>query len=99
VSVVVANATSVNGVAAHYSDALSAQGWATKTPTDASTTATTSAVYYAAGMQASAEEVASELGIAAAQVQPITAATPAPGITGIDVVVLVGQDLASAPGA
>ena len=99
VTVVVANATSVNGVAAHYSTLLSQQGWATKTPGDASTTATTSTVYYAAGQQAAATEIAATLGLPATAVQPISSATPISGTAGIDVVVVIGQDLASKPGA
>ena len=96
VSVVVANATSTNGLAAHYSTVIGAKGYMMKTPLDASTSETTSTVYYAAGMQAAAEAVAATIGVKSSQVQPLTTAIPVTGATGTDVVVVIGQDLASA---
>jgi hypothetical protein len=96
VSVVVANATNTNGLAAHYSNVIGAGGWKMGTPIDASTTQATSTVYYAAGQQAAAQEIATTIGVKPAQVQPLTTATPVTGATGTDVVVVVGQDLASA---
>ena len=95
VSVVVANATSTNGLAAHYSTVISAGGWKMGTPIDASTTQATSAVYYASGQQAAAQSIANTIGVKPAQVLPLTTATPVTGITGNDVVVVIGQDLAS----
>ncbi len=95
VSVVVANATQTNGLAEHYSVILGAQGWAMKTPLDASTTVATSSVYYAAGEQESAASIATTLGVAPAEVLPLTAAVPVAGATGTDVVVVVGADLAA----
>ncbi len=95
VSVVVANATETNGLAEHYSVILGAQGWAMKTPVDASTTVATSAVYYAAGQQESAASIATTLGIKPAEVLPLTAAVPVAGATGTDVVVVIGSDLAA----
>jgi hypothetical protein len=96
VSVVVANATTASGLAAHYTAVLQAQGWAMQTATDSTTNEATSTVYYQAGQQASAELVASELGLKPAAVQPYTAAVPVPGTTTIDVVVVIGTDLAGA---
>ena len=96
VSVVVANATNTNGLAAHFSTVIGAGGWKMGTPIDASTTQSTSTVYYAAGQQAAAEAIASTIGVKPTQVQPLTAAAPVAGVTGTDVVVVVGQDLASA---
>jgi hypothetical protein len=98
VSVLVANATQQNGLAAHYTAVLAAKGWAVKTPNDAATTVATSAVYYAAGHQGSAETVAGQLGVAAADVLPLTSAVPVPGATGNDVVVVIGADLVTAAG-
>jgi LytR cell envelope-related transcriptional attenuator len=95
VSVVVANATETNGLAEHYSVILGAQGWAMKTPVDASTTVATSSVYYAAGQQESAASIATTLGVTPAEVLPLTAAVPVAGATGTDVVVVVGADLAA----
>jgi hypothetical protein len=93
VTVLVANATQANGLAAHYSTALQAGGWNMETPTDASTTEATSTVYYAAGQQGSADAIATALGLKSSAVAPLTAQVPVPGATGIDVVVVVGSDL------
>jgi LytR cell envelope-related transcriptional attenuator len=98
VSVVVANATNTSGLAAHYSTIIGAAGYTMKTPTNASTTVPNSVVYYAAGQQAAALSIASTIGVKPAQVQPLTTAVPVPGVTGTDVVVVVGQDLAT-PGS
>jgi hypothetical protein len=99
VSVVVANATNTNGLAAHFSTVIGAGGWKMGTPIDASTTQATSTVYYAAGQQAAAQSIASTIGVKPTQVQPLTTAAPVAGVTGTDVVVVVGQDLASASGS
>jgi hypothetical protein len=53
-------------------------------------------VYYAAGQQAAAQAIANAIGVKPAQVQPLTTAAPVAGVTGTDVVVVVGQDLAAA---
>jgi hypothetical protein len=99
VSVVVANGTNTNGLAAHFSNVIGAGGWKMGTPIDASTTQSASAVYYAAGQQAAAQSIANTIGVKPAQVQPLTTATPVNGVTGTDVVVVVGQDLAAANGS
>lgn len=99
VSVVVANATSTNGLAAHYSSVIGAGGWKIGTPIDASTTESTSAVYYASGQQAAANAIATAIGVKPAQVLPLTTATPVNGVTGTDVVVVIGSDLASTAGS
>ena len=96
VSVVVANATNTNGLAQHYTTVIGGSGWSMKTPVDAATTEATSAVYYAAGQQQAATQIASSIGIKAAQVQPLTTSTPVSGVAGTDVVVVIGQDLANA---
>ena len=93
-SVVVANGTSTNGLAAHYSTVIGAGGWAMQTPVDAATSVATSAVYYAAGQQ-QAGTIATSIGIKPAQVLPLTSAAPVTGVTGVDVVVVIGADLAS----
>jgi hypothetical protein len=95
VSVVVANATTTNGLAAHYSNVIGAGGWKMGTPIDATSSQATSTVYYAAGQQAAAQEIANAIGVKPAQVQPLTTAAPVNGVTGNDVVVVIGQDLAS----
>jgi hypothetical protein len=94
-SVVVANGTSTSGLAAHYSTVIGAGGWAMQTPIDASTSVATSAVYYAAGHQEQAATIATSIGVKPAQVLPLTSAAPVTGVTGVDVVVVIGADLAS----
>jgi hypothetical protein len=94
-TVVVANGTSVNGLAAHYNALIGAGGWTMKTPIDAATSVPTSAVYYAAGQQQQAGSIATTIGVKPAAVLPITTATPVTGATGVDVVVVIGADLAS----
>ena len=95
VTVVVANATSTNGLAAHYSTVIGAGGWKMETPIDASTLEATSAVYYAAGQQEAAASIATTIGVKPTQVLPLTTATPVSSATGLDVVVVIGQDLAT----
>ena len=60
-SVQVANGSQGTNLAAHYSAILSAQGWATKLPLDATAQEATSSVYYAAGQQEAAAAIATEL--------------------------------------
>jgi hypothetical protein len=95
VSVVVANGTSTNGLAAHYSTVIGAGGWAMKTPIDAATKVPTSAVYYAPGFQPEAAAIATTIGVKSTEVLPISSATPVSGTSGYDVIVVIGQDLAS----
>ncbi len=95
VSVVVANGTSTNGLAAHYSTVIGAGGWAMKTPVDAATTVPTSAVYYAPGFQPEAAAIAATIGVKATEVLPVSSATPVSGTSGYDVIVVIGQDLSS----
>jgi LytR cell envelope-related transcriptional attenuator len=96
VSVAVANATNTGGLAAHFSTVIGAGGWSMQTPVNATTSATTSTVYYAPGMQQPAAAIATAIGVKPAQVMPISTATPVESATGVDVVVVIGQDLASA---
>jgi LytR cell envelope-related transcriptional attenuator len=98
VSVLVANATQTNALAAHYSAILAAQGWAMQTPVDAATTAATSAVYYAANQQAAAATIAGTLGLKPAAVLALTTAVPVTGASGVDVVVVIGTDLVAQAG-
>jgi hypothetical protein len=93
VSVVVANATHTSNLAGFYTTKLAAQGWAMQTAVDASTTEQFTGVYYAAGQQASADSVATTLGLKLTNVLPLTAAVPVAGVSGDDVVVVIGADL------
>lgn len=96
VTVEVANGTSTAGVAAYYTDVLQRQGWKTQTPANTTSNVTESAVYYASGQKGDAESIASELGLSKSLVQPLTSSVPVSGVTGLDVVVVAGPDLASA---
>jgi hypothetical protein len=99
VSVVVANATTTNGLAAHYSTVIGAGGWNMQAPADASTSETTSAVYYVPGKQQAATSIATTIGVKPSQVLPISSSTPLSPTSGVDVIVIIGQDLATTSGA
>ena len=89
-----ANGTQESNTAAHFTQILQQQGWNTQTPTNSSAPATTTTVYYAVFWQQSAAQIATELGVPATAVQPLTASVPVPNTAGIDVVVVIGSDLA-----
>jgi len=95
VKVLVANASQTNGVAAYYSGQLSSDGWGTLTPITALTARVTSNVYYASGDRGFASTVASELGLAPTAVQPYGGSTAVRSTTGVQIVVIVGNDLAA----
>ena len=94
VKVLVANGTSENNAAAHFTQQLQSQGWSTVTPTNATSSASATGVYYMPGQQAPATAIASSLGVATSAVQPFTASVPVPPTPGVNVVVVIGPDLA-----
>ena len=94
VKVLVANGTQESNAAAHFTQILQKQGWNTQTPTNSSAPAAATTVYYAVFWQQSAAQIATELGVPASAVQPLTASVPVANTTGIDVVVVIGSDLA-----
>jgi len=98
VKVLVANGTQQNGAAAHLTQVLQGQGWSMSTPTNATSQASATTVYYAPTKQPEAALIASELGVSSSAVQPLTTAAPVTGTTGIDVVVVIGPNLASGAG-
>lgn len=92
----VANASQTNGVAGYYTSKLSALGWGTASPVTANIATSTSAVYYVSGQQGAAQSVATSLGLSASAVQPVGTQTPVGQLTpGVDVLVVVGNDLAA----
>jgi len=96
VKVLVANDSTTNGVAGGYATALRNAGWRVLVPTNAKPPArATSAVYYAANKRADADAVAAAFGLPAADIFPISTATPVANIGGADVVLVVGADLAA----
>jgi hypothetical protein len=98
IKVLVANGTQQNGAAAHLTQVLQAQGWSMSTPTNTISQASATTVYYAPTKQPEAALIASELGVNPSAVQPLTVTAPLAGTTGIDVVVVIGPDLASREG-
>jgi len=94
VKVLVANGTQESNTAAHFTQILQQQGWNTQTPTNSTAPAATTTVYYAVFWQQSATQIATELGVPATAVQPLTTKVQVANTTGIDVVVVIGSDLA-----
>jgi hypothetical protein len=97
VAVLAANGTSVAGIAADITAAIKSQGWSTLTPVDTTGPVSASTVYYAAGQQAAAASIASYLGLKPTVVQPLTTSAPVSGTNGVEVLVVVGPDLAAHP--
>lgn len=95
VTVIVSNGTTIDGAAAHFTQVLQSDGWSTSTPVNATSLAPATAVYYAPNQREPATQVATALGIGAVAVQPLTTSTPTDSPRGIDVVVVIGPDLAS----
>lgn len=94
-TVLVANGTSVTDAAAYFTQELKAQGWNMQPAEDTTSSVAATAVYYAPGQQQQATAVAAALGVGAGAVQAFSSAAPVPNMTGLDVVVVVGPDLAS----
>jgi hypothetical protein len=63
-------------------------------PTNSTAPAATTTVYYAVFWPSSAHEIATELGVPATSVQPLTPSVPVANTSGIEVVVVIGSDLA-----
>ena len=91
----VANGTIQPGAAAYFTQILQSKGWATATPLNATSPVTASSVYYAPGKEPAALLAATQLGIAPSAVQPINPNVPLGTTLGLDVVVIIGPDLAS----
>jgi hypothetical protein len=98
VKVLVANGTQQNGAAAQLTQVLQAQGWSMSTPTNTTSQVSTTAVYFAPTKQPEAALIASEIRVGPSAVQPLTVTAPVTGVTGIDVIVVIGPDLASRTG-
>ena len=88
----VGNGTRTSGAAAKVSEQLAAQGYTTRTPTDAKVNdvaATT--VYYRGPHQAEAEVLANAIGLSAVDVLPITDPSPIEP-DGAELIVIVGTN-------
>lgn len=94
VKVLVANGTQEPNTAGHFTQLLQQQGWNVGTPQNTTSSASTSTIYYAPAKQQAAALVASEIGAPTTAVQPLSASVPVTNANGVDVVVVIGSDLA-----
>jgi LytR cell envelope-related transcriptional attenuator len=94
VKVLVANGTKEPNAGAHFTEQLKQGGWSVSTPENATATASATTIYYAPSQQQAAALVASAIGVPTAAVQPLSAAVPVANTAGVDVVVVIGPDLA-----
>jgi len=94
VRVLVANGTQEPNAAGHFTQQLQQQGWNVSIPQNTTSAASKTMVYYAPSQQQAAVLVASELGVPTTAVQSMSAGAPVANATGLDVVVVIGPDLA-----
>lgn len=94
VKVLVANGTQEPNAAGHFAQQLQQQGWNVATPENSTTAASTTTVYFAPSQQEAAGLVASELGVPMTAVQSLGSDVPVPNAAGLDVIVVIGSDLA-----
>ncbi len=92
--ILVANGTQEPNAAGHFTQQLQQQGWNVAVPKNATSPATTTTVYYAPAQQQAAVLVASELGVPMTAVQSLGSTAPVANATGLDVIVVIGSDLA-----
>lgn len=96
IQVLVANATTVNGIAGAVTKFLADKGFATLTATNATESLAATEVFYtAAGSAAEATEVAGALSLAPTTIQAASAPPPVASTAGASVIVIAGQDLAA----
>jgi len=94
IHVLVANGTSITGLAAGASAFLRSRGFTTLTPTNSTTKVAATQVYTVSGPPGSATTVASALGLSSSAVRPATAVAPVASASGATLVVVAGPDLA-----
>ena len=94
VKVIVANGTDVRGAASRVGQELITAHYNVLSPTDASSPAKQSAVYFAAGYGPEAGAVAQALQLPSAAAQPLPNPPPVKALGGANVVVIVGPELA-----
>ncbi len=93
VRVQVANGTSVSGLARNYTQQLVTTNW-DALPQVNGPRVTSTTIYYNPGFLWAAQQVATQLKIAASSIQPLNGLTPVPGASGDDVIVILGPDVA-----
>lgn len=95
VKVLVANGSSVNGAAGTQTDELEALGYVTATPTNAAERVPATTIYYTAGFEPEARELATSLGLADTAVAMLPAVAPVDDLQLSNLLVVLGPDLAS----
>lgn len=100
VRVLVANDTTTGGLAGTVTNTLTAEGYATLTPTNTTTQgadpASASVVYFGSGYQPDAVAVAGLVGLAATSIAPMPDAPPVEDLGRANLLVVVGADLVPA---
>lgn len=95
VKVLVANGSSVNGAAGTQTDELEALGYVTATPTNAAERVPATIVYYTAGFEPEARQLAGALGLADTAVAKLPAVAPVDDLQLSNLLVVLGPDLAT----
>jgi len=95
IKVLVANGTSMSGLAGTVSTTLRGKGYNTLASTNASLKVASTSVYFQPGYQADAVALATVLGLAPSAVMPMPATLPVASVSGVNILVVVGPDLAS----
>jgi hypothetical protein len=94
ISVLVANASGVQGAAGDLTDSIANGGYVTTEPANAPAEVPATQVFFAPGFDADAVALADQIGVPAAQVAPL--ADPPPLDVGTaQILILLGPDLAS----
>ena len=89
-----ANGTQEPNAAGHFTQQLQQQGWNVSVPTNTTSAASSTTIYYAPSQQEAAALIASELGVQMTAVQSLSGSAPVASSAGLDVVVVIGPDLA-----
>jgi len=97
VIVLVANGTTTKGLAGKLGSKLTASGYDVLSPTNSTSPASASAIYYQTGYQGDAEAIATAAGISSSATQQIgpSSSPPVASVGKAVVVVVVGPDIAS----
>jgi hypothetical protein len=95
IHVLVANATTVNGVAGAVTSFLASKSYGTLTATNSLVKVPTTEVFTVGGATADASAIAAALDLPATSIEPAASAAPVSNTTGANVVVIVGTDLAT----
>jgi hypothetical protein len=95
IKVLVANGTSTPGLAGKVSNDLHAKGYTTLASVNATQKPPSTVVYFQPSYSADAAALASKLNVAATGVQAMPSPPPVSNLSGANILVIVGPDLAS----